>query len=191
MKTSIQAVMLFITVISIVSCGPTLKVTSDYDKNVSFQNFKTFAIYKNDTIKHAISELNQDRIINSVKAEFTKKGYAENASPDLWVNTTAILKDQKSVTANTNYYGYGGYYRPYMYGGGMGGSSTTSYDVQNYKDGSIIIDVIDSKTKKLVWQGIGNKEIDKPSSNPDVAIAEAITKIMASFPNSGAAMPAK
>lgn len=192
MKTSIYAAMLLFAVISLVSCAPSLKVTSDYDKNVSFQNYKTFGIYHNDTIKSSISSLNQDRIINAVKAQMTKKGYTESSSPDVWVNTTAILKDMKSVSANTNYYGYGGYYRPYAWGGGFGASSTTTYDVQNYKDGSIIVDVVDANSKKLVWQGIGNKEIDKPSKDPDAAINEAMGKIMESFPNAGVAMtPAK
>ena len=40
-------------------------------------------------------------------------------------------------------------YRPYYWGGGMGGSSTTNYNVQHYKDGSLIIDVIDANSKSL------------------------------------------
>lgn len=163
------------------SCEPSLKVTSDYDKSANFSQYKTFRMVQLDMQHQTISQLNQNRIINAVKGEMGKKGFAESADPDVFVNATIILKDQQSVTANTNYYGYGGYYRPYAWGTGMS-SSYTTYDVQNYKAGSLIIDIADAKTNKLLWEGIGNKEIDKPSDNPDKAIAEAVASIMASFP---------
>ena len=113
-----------------------------------------------------------------------KKGFQENsATPDLFVNVIGIFKDRVSVSEYSNYYGDGGFYRPYYWGGaGMYGSSSSTVDVQHYKDGSLIIDIIDSKEKKLVWQGIGNKEIDGPVKNPDKTIPEAIASIMAGFP---------
>ena len=42
--------------------------------------------------------------------------------------------------------------------------------------------MVDTKTTKMVWQGIGNKEIDKASKDPDSAIKAAVTRILASFP---------
>jgi hypothetical protein len=163
------------------SCGPSLKVNTDYDKSVNFTSYKTFALYKADEIHEGISQLNKDRIANAIKSEMIKKGYQENvSSPDLLVNPVAIFKDRTSVSSTTNYYGYGGMYRPYYGGGGMSG--TTSYDVQHYKDGSLIIDVLDASTKKLIWQGIGNKEIDGPVKDPDTKIPQAIASIMAEFP---------
>ena len=163
------------------SCGPSLKVTSDYDQNANFSQYKTFSVVQMDQQNQSISQLNQNRIINAVKAEMTKKGFQESANPDLIINIVTILKDKQSVTANTNYYGYGGAYRPYAWGGGMA-SGYTTYDVQNYKDGSLIIELVDAKQKQLVWEGIGNKEIDKPASDPDKAISEAVAAIMANYP---------
>lgn len=170
----------------IVSCSPSLKVTHDYDKSADFTKYKTFAI---DTFRQVdqISQLNRNRIINAVKSVLTQKGFTESSTPDMLVNITAILKDKQSVSSTTNYYGYGGYYRPYAWGGGMGASGYTTYDVQNYKDGSIIVDIADAKTKNLLWEGIGNKELDKPAADPDAAINTAMTSIMASFPPGAAA----
>ncbi|RFM27301.1 DUF4136 domain-containing protein [Deminuibacter soli] len=166
-----------------VGCSPSLKVSSDYDKSADFSKYKTFSLYPQNDKTGAVSELNQNRINSAIKAEMTRKGYQEDASgPDVLVNVTAILKDRKSVSATTDYYGYGGYYRPYAWGGGMGVTGYTSYNVQNYKDGSLIIDVVDANSKKLLWQGVGNSEIDKPIKDPDTAIPAAITKIMAQFP---------
>jgi hypothetical protein len=175
--------LLIITITAIISCGPTLKVTTDFDKEANFAGYKTFAIYQNESIHDAISQLNQDRIWNAIKNEMSKKGLTENASsPDVLVNAVAIFKDKVSVSSNTNYYGYGGYYRPYYWGGGMAMSSSTNYDVHHYQDGSLIIDVVEAASKKLVWQGIGNKEIDGPVKDPDVKIPKLIASIMEDFP---------
>lgn len=163
------------------SCGSTLKVNTDYDKNVDFNKYKTFSLYKMDTTS-GISQLNRDRITTAIRNEMVKKGYQEtSSSPDLLVNQVAIFKDKVSVSSSTNYYGYGGVYRPY-YWGGAGISGSTTYNVDEYKDGSLIIDVIDAGTQKLIWQGVGNKEIDGPVKDPDTKIPKAITMIMEGFP---------
>jgi hypothetical protein len=170
------------TIAMVLSCEPTLKVSSDYDKSVDFKKYKSYQLFEGDSFRTAVSELNRGRIINSIKNEMVKKGFTEDhANPDVLVNTVAIVSSKVSVSANTDYYGYGGYYRPY-YWGGSGGSSTTTYDVQHYKDGSLIIDIIDASTKKLIWQGIGNSRIDEPLKDPDNQIPKAIEKIMEGFP---------
>jgi hypothetical protein len=99
--------------VCICACSPALKVTSDYDKAVNFQPYKTFAL---DTVKisQLVTQLNQNRIINAVKAEMTKKGFTESADPDMLVHVTAILKNEQSMSSTTNMYGYGGGFRPYM-----------------------------------------------------------------------------
>jgi len=165
-----------------VACSPSLKVTSDYDKSVDFTSYKTFAMYELKDHSGAISQLNQNRIIDAVKKQMVAKGFTENTTnPDVLVNVVTYLKEKQQVTANTNYYGYGGYYRPYAWGGGMA-SGTTTYSTYNYHDGTLMVDVVDAAKKQLVWQGVGNKEIDKPSKDPDKAISEAVARIMESFP---------
>jgi hypothetical protein len=182
---NIKALVLSLIIsLTIIACGPSLKVTSDSDSSVDFTKFKSFSLYGGSKNAH-ISPLNQDRIVNAIRNEMKGKGFVEDdTSPDLLVNAVAILKDKQEVTASTNYYGYGGAYRPYYWGAGMSTSSSTTYDVQQYKDGSIIIDIVEAANKKLVWQGTGNSRIDKPvdGSEAETKIAGAINKIMESFP---------
>ena len=98
------------------------------------------------------------------------------------VNITAVLKNKQEIVANS--YGYGGGYRPYAWGGG---NMSTTVNVQNYTAGSLIIEVANASTKKLLWEGIGNQDIDAPSSNPEKTIPPIVQKIMASFPPGAAA----
>lgn len=160
-----------------VAACSTLKVTTDYDKSVDFTKFKTFDFVQIN-VSGAVSELNQNRIINAIKAEMEKKGFTwDEANPDFLVNATAILQDKKSVSADT--YGYGGVYRPYRWGGG---ATTTNFNVYEYQYGSVIIDVVDAASNQLIWEGKGDKEIDSPAKDPDAAIANAVAQILAGFP---------
>ena len=167
------------------SCSPSFKVNSDYDKTVDFTSYKKFALYNPENLNKAITELNRSRVFSAIRSEMTKKGFVEDtASPDLLVNAVAIFEDRQSVSSTTTggaMYGgyYGGMYGAYGWGGG---TSHTNVDVTHYKDGSLIIDVVEANSKKLLWQGTGNKEIDGPVKNPDENIPKAVGLIMASFP---------
>ena len=182
MKPVLQKMHWLAALMILIACSPSLKVSSDYDKTVDFAPYKTFSMYQLQDKSGAVSQLNQNRITDAVKKQMVAKGFTENdANPDLLVNVVTYLKEKQQVTANTNYYGYGGYYRPYAWGGGMS-SGTTTYSTYNYHDGTLMIDVVDASKKQLVWQGVGNKEIDKPSKDPDKTIPEAVARIMESFP---------
>lgn len=176
MKKKLQLAVCSMALLVFSACS-TIKVTTDYDRSADFAKYKAFDFVQIN-VSGAISELNQNRIINAIKAEMEKKGFTQDeANPDFLVNATAILQDKKSVSADT--YGYGGVYRPYRWGVG---ATTTSFNVYEYQYGSLIIDVVDAVSNQLVWQGTGDKEIDSPAKDPDTAIANAIAQILAGFP---------
>ena len=126
------------------SCGPTLTVTNDYDHTANFSQFHTFKIVKLEQQYQALSQLNQNRIINAVQQQMIAKGFTPSETPDILVNITAILKNQKEIVANS--YGYGGGYRPYAWGGG---NMSTTVNVQNYTAGSLIIEVATCFTQQI------------------------------------------
>ena len=167
------------------SCSPTVRVTTDYDRDTNFSEYKTFAVYDLKEQEGQISQLNVDRVTKAIRSEMLSKGFTETtASPDLKINAISILKNKTQVSANTDFYGYGGMYRPYGYWGrgAMMGSANTFVNTYDYVDGSLIIDIVSTKTKKLIWQGIGNAKIDSQPNNPEEFIASSVKKILAGFP---------
>ncbi|MEX1202581.1 MAG: DUF4136 domain-containing protein [Ferruginibacter sp.] len=171
------------TILVAASCSTPLKVSSDYDKSVNFSNYKTFSVYNLKTTG-SVSQLNAERITNAIRTEMTKKGFTEtnNNNADLLVNAVIILKDKQQTTATSNFYGYGSVYRPYGYYGGMPMGGSTTVSTYEYKAGTFVIDVVDNKTQKLVWEGTGNKDIDSKPKNPDETIKNGVAKIMEGFP---------
>lgn len=166
------------------SCSPTVKVTSDYDHSANFSEYRTFAVYDLRAQEGQVNQLNADRVTKAIRNEMLAKGFTESSNPDLKVNAVSILKNKTSVSANTDFYGYGGMYRPYGYwgGGAMMGGANTTFNTYDYVDGSLVIDIVSTKTQKLVWQGIGNAEIDSKPDNPEEFINSSIKKILEGFP---------
>ncbi|WP_281231165.1 DUF4136 domain-containing protein [Flavobacterium gelatinilyticum] len=166
------------------SCSPTVKVTTDYDHSANFSEYKTFAVYDLRAQEGQVNQLNVDRVTKAIRNEMIAKGFTESSNPDLKVNAVSILKNRTSVSANTDFYGYGGMYRPYGYwgGGAMMGGANTTFNTYDYVDGSLVIDIVSAKNQKLLWQGIGNAEIDSKPDNPEEFINSSIKKILADFP---------
>jgi Domain of unknown function (DUF4136) len=172
-----KGIVLMMGVALISSCAQSIKVTTDYDRTANFTAYKTFSFYALASTLN-VNELNQDRIIKSIRLEMLKKGFTENNyNPDLVINAITVLKDKKSLSVSGN--SYGGFYRPYGYWGAPGYATVQTNE---YKDGRLIIDIADTKTKKLVWEGTGVSEITKQPKDLDASIGKAVGKIMAGFP---------
>jgi hypothetical protein len=73
-------------------------------------------------------------------------------------------------------------YRPYGFWG-VPATGHTTVRKDDYKVGTLVIDLVDSKTEKLIWTGTANAEINKKPKNPDEAIHAVVAKVMAAFPS--------
>lgn len=146
-----------------ISCS-SVQVVTDYDKTVNFGQYKTFNVkppegFDNHVDPEKINRRNVDAIISNIKQQMTSKGYVESAEPDLWISFY-VKVDTKQELRATNYGFYGG--SPYYYGGYYGyGTSYTDVNVVEFTEGTLIIDLVDAKENKLVWQGVGKKTIDE------------------------------
>ena len=156
----------------LMACSSGIKVYFDYDKEADFGAAKTFAFLPwNDEYSKIISELNKRRILDDITNEMTKRGIARVESTteaDLTVHVFVALEEKTAVTAYTDYYNPGGFYygRPgWGYGYGYGyGTATTRYSETPYVEGTMVIDVADVKTSKLIWQGVGVGTVDQDLS---------------------------
>lgn len=158
------------------SCS-SVRVNSDYDKNVDFNQFKTYAYQKSGIDKVEISDLDKKRILRAIDNQLTAKGLTKSETPDLLVNIFTKEREQVDVnTFNAGFgYGWGFGWNPFFYGG-----SSTS--VNRYSEGTLFIDLIDAKKKELIWQGEGEGTLTKDTNKKDEVINEFVTKILAQYP---------
>lgn len=154
-----------------------VRVSSDFDKNASFDTYKTFAFYKTGIDKAEISDLDKRRILRAIENRMIAKGFTKSDNPDLLVNI--FTNARKEVNVNQFYggmgYGWGYGWHPWMWGGARTSVSTDT-------KGSLYIDLIDAKKKELVWQGKGDGSLEVRTEKKDERIAEFVDKILESYP---------
>ncbi len=154
------------------SCS-SVRVNSDYDKNVDFSKYKTYAYQKNGIDNAKISDLDKKRILRSIDEQMAAKGFAKSDNPDLLVNI--FTKEREQVDVNQYNTGFGFGFGPFY----MGGNNTS---VNHYTEGTLFIDLIDAKKKELIWQGEGEGTLTKDTNRKDEVINEFVTKILAQYP---------
>jgi len=169
------------------------QVTYDYDKTVDFSKYKTvrFGGWEKGSDK-LLNELDKDRAVASFKAEFEKRGIQiVDTDASMVVTLYLVIDNKTSTTAYTNFnggmgygMGYGGYgMRGFGPGWGWGmGSATTTYSEQDYQVGTLVVDCYDGETKKLLWQGVSRKTINKNQSKHVKTIPKNVAKLMKKYP---------
>ena len=172
---------LFFLIALLTSCA-TVRTNSDYDKNIDFSQYKTYAFYKNGIDKVEISDLDKKRILRSIDEQMTAKGFVKSDNPDMLVNFFTKAREEVNVNQfNAGWgYGWGFGWNPWMWGGGMGmGMGNT---VTTNTEGTLFIDFIDAKKKEMFWQGEGQGHLTKRVEKKDANINDFVTKILEQFP---------
>ena len=168
---------LFILVcIGILTSCSSVKVVSDYDVQVDFSTYKTFAFYKKGIDKASVSDLDKKRIMRAIENELIEKGFTKSENPDLLISIFTKSREQVNVTDNNLGYGFGWGYNPWFFG-------STNLNINQYTEGTLFIDFIDKNKNELIWQGIGSgamklSNIDKKEER----INEFVNKIILAYP---------
>jgi hypothetical protein len=115
-----------------------------------------------------------DRIKNSVNAALSAKGWTQVGSGGD-VSIVAIEVTRNQQTLNTFYDGFGGGWR----WGGFGQATTTT---ETYKVGTLVVDLFDAKTKKLVWRGVSSDTLSNNSDKNIQNLNKAVEKMFKHFP---------
>lgn len=144
-----KLILLIFSSVLITSCS-SIKVTSDYDTKVDFNQYNTFAFYKPGIDKAEISDLDKKRILRAIETELMTKGFIKSENPDLLVSIFTKSREKVNINQNNNFgYGFGWGWNPWMMNG------MNNVNVSQYTEGTLFVDFIDKEKKELVWQGVG------------------------------------
>lgn len=155
------------------SCS-SVSVNSDYDKKANFENYKTYAYLKSGIDKAEISDLDKKRILYSIDETMATKGFSKSETPDVLVSIFT-KENQRVDVYNNNNFGWG-------FGFNSWGMNLGFSNVYSTPEGSLIIDIIDAKTKELIWQGKGSGYLTENTDKKDARIKEFVSKILAQYP---------
>jgi hypothetical protein len=163
--------------VMIVACGYSIKTATDYDRQISFSNYHSFSILKGNSTGNPLMD---QRAQDDVRSALTTKGWKE--VPEGQAETTVIVHAATKTkhTYETMYDGFGGGWGWRRgWGGGFGGSTTF---VNDYKVGTLVVDIFDANTKQAIWHGNASDVMSNNASKNAQATEQAIDKLFSNFP---------
>jgi hypothetical protein len=152
---------------------PAQDVTSSAMPGTDFSKYHT---YKWVTIEGATqpNQIVDTQIKTSIDSQLAAKGLTktDDDKADLYVGYQVSIDQEKQWNA----YGMGGGPR---WGGGMGTATSTSISV-----GTLVLDMYDPSTKKLVWTGRATKTLEPGNSQEKKQknLDKAMQKLLKNFP---------
>jgi hypothetical protein len=184
-KATVHASVILLAVLALGACS-TMTVSTDYDKTASFAAYKTFDFIPAQEVKNPLI---RQRIEDAITAQLVAKGLTRSSdNPDLLIAGHGKLSSETHFDTTSFGYGMGGWGGGYWGGyggygayGGMGSSTTVAREVPV---GTLIIDLVDAKEKKLIWQAVASDTLDTNAraDERDYRINKAMEKIFSGYP---------
>jgi hypothetical protein len=168
-----RRIYLFLLMLALVECS-SISVFTDHDSGVDFSKYKTFAYFKPGIDKVEISDLDKRRILKAIDLQMVQKSIMKSDMPDLLISINTTAKEKVYVNQmNNGFWGWG--WNPWMWG-------PNQNTVSSRTEGVLYIDLIDAKSKQLVWQGKGKGGISEYSKNRDERIGIFVAEILKNYP---------
>lgn len=183
MKNSLRSIALVALAIVLNACAG-IPVSTDYDPNWQLPSDPSYAWMPHPMSKAdpmIDNDLVAGRIYRAVDEQLAGKGFSvAKSDADVTVLVAYHIGEEEKLDVNTFHSNYG--YFPCWHCWGPGFDSDVW--VSQYTQGKLIIDLIDAKSKQLVWRGIASRRV--PSFNSpqerDQYIRESIAAIFKKFP---------
>jgi hypothetical protein len=147
------------------------EVKTDYDRTYDFSQDKTYSWEKVQTQ----DPLWVDRIKEAVNSTPAANGWTQVPSGGK-VAIVAIETTQNQQTTDTFYDGFGGGWRR---GGGFGDATA---EVENYKVGTLVVDLFDANSKKIIWRGSSIDALSDKSDKNIKNLDKGVQKMFDHFP---------
>ncbi|MCA6074567.1 DUF4136 domain-containing protein [Fulvivirga sedimenti] len=152
------------------ACTPVRVVSTEIIEK-DFEGYKTFNFYE---VQNSTSPYLND-LKKAVVSQLETKGYALSDNPDLMINIGSTV-EEKVQTRETDY-------RDIAYMGQRNYSWQSEEVVVNqYKEGTVVLDFVDTKTDNLVWQGVAAGTISGKESEMIKRINKGVEMLFRDFP---------
>ncbi len=165
--------------LALAGCAPSMRIQTDADPNADFSGYRTYTWLPlpQGGDRRVNNPTVASRITSAVDATLNSKGLHKQTSgdPDFFVGYHAALQGRTDATTVNTYYGYGW---------GAWGPPYATTAVRYFEQGTLIIDIVDAASMKLVWRGSAEAEIDRAVDEQKrrERANDAVRKIFADFP---------
>ena len=162
---------------TVMAAAPVLAqtVTIDYDHSVNFLKFKTYTWEK----VHATDPSVEDRITIALNRDIAGR-YMTEVPKDGDVSITAVEATQDKQEFANFYNSLGDY--TWQRGWGSAGFLDSPATLQDVPLDTLIVDMYDTKTHKLLWRGTVTETVTTSQDKNDQKIDKAVTLLISKYP---------
>ena len=160
------------------------RIHREYDPSTDFAAYASFgwlprpASSAETTPSILDSDLVRRRLESAVETELVRKGLQRSEAPDLLVAVHPAVRDRVNVT-------------DWGYGYGEAGYDWEERDVEAYpyREGTLVLDLVDARTKQLVWRGTASTPLDETAAaSPEKLERElgaVVARLLEEYPPAG------
>lgn len=148
------------------------KVQADYDKTTNFAQYHTYS-----WVKVAMpNDIWDKRVQDYVDKDLQAKGWSRvESGGDVGISAIGTTHERHELNTFYNDPGFGWGWRRF----GPGFTTTT---VSNYREGMLVLDMYDGKSKDLIYRGSAQDGLsDNPEKNAN-KLQKAVDKMFKKFP---------
>jgi hypothetical protein len=187
MRPNPSVLIVFLAVLGI-ACS-SVRTQYDFDPSADFTAWRTYAWFPNGSPSTGDPRLDNPllhgRIENAIDRTLGARGHTrvQDRTPDFYVNIHLSTEQKINVrTMNRSY--VGGPHGRHWGGAGWGGVGWTETRVDQYEEGTLVIDFIDAPARRLVWRGSGTRRLSRDARPDRVTkrVNEAVDEILGQFP---------
>ena len=144
-------------------------IQTDFDRSFDFSRLKTYAYMAQErraTDPLAANPINDRRVRAALDSQLVARGLAQDASgkPDLLVAYHAAARNRVGI-------------QDWGYGPGRFGSRRI--DVNEYIEGTLVVDLVDGASRQLVWRGTATGTIEPKEA--EKKIRKAVARLMEQY----------
>jgi hypothetical protein len=161
------------------------QVSTDYSPATSFSQYRTYAlVMPPDT---GAQQLLDQRVRSAVQSQLATKGLtpADRESADLYVGYGMVDKTYTNIYTYRDGWGWGGGWGWRYWRWGVAWPMSVQRRIETYTDGTVVVHMVDAKTKQVVWEGEVADVVRLPVENSATAtekVDKAVAKLFAKYP---------
>jgi hypothetical protein len=184
-----------VAAVTLLAACAAVQIDSEYDKSADFTRLKTFRWVDGPPVGIGDPRVDdtvlQARVHLAVNRELEVKGLrrVDSGDADVLVNYYVSVEEKMTGERVNDKYGYSpgdGWTQGARQGWswGLGAYDAPSVPTTYYEEGSVIIDLVDPATKRLIWRGSARTVVDLDNDDEvrRQRLNEAIQRIFTQYP---------
>lgn len=167
-----------LSALALTACASTMTVSSHVERGLDFTRYRTWDWGPADTLPTGDPRLDanpffKDHVQGAVEKALAGRGLGGPTAetPDLLIHYHAAINQRLNVTSADTRYGYG--------------YEDSGSAVGEYEAGTLVIDIVDARTKRVIWRGWAQDTVEDSLKSEDKMakqIDEAVTRMLTQLP---------